>query len=136
MPPSIYTHLAPGQIRLLTPLHHSIGTVWQLRTFSLDDTELNFDALSYTWGSQAETFPIVCNEKLFFVHHNLYSALPYLARRQGNANARPIWIDAVCINQSDELEKGVQMRLMHRIYQRAEKVWAWLGGMRSLQYVV
>lgn len=39
---------------------------------------------------------------------------------------RPIWIDAICINQ-DEEEKINQISLMNQIYRRAETVWLWLG---------
>jgi hypothetical protein len=39
----------------------------------------------------------------------------------------PIWIDAVCINQGDQEEKMVQIRLMNQVYRRARKVWVWLG---------
>lgn len=61
------------------------------------------------------------------VHLNLHSALPFLARRAGNVVPPPIWVDAVCINQNDEEEKVVQIRMMNRIYRRAQSVWVWLG---------
>lgn len=38
-----------------------------------------------------------------------------------------LWIDAVCINQSDRNEKTWQVDLMRFIYQQAYKVFAWLG---------
>lgn len=39
----------------------------------------------------------------------------------------PIWIDAICINQSDEAEKSLRIRLMHKIYRSASHVIVWLG---------
>lgn len=125
-----YTSLAPGEIRLLVPdtLHANNGLSWTLQTVKLDD-ELDFDALSYTWGSQDDTFPVSCNARCFRVHHNLYTALPYLARRENHeqVTTQPIWADAICINQADDEEKAVQIDLMGDIYKRARTVWVWLG---------
>lgn len=39
-----------------------------------------------------------------------------------------IWIDAICINQSDIDEKGTQVSMMDLIYSRASYVVAWLGS--------
>jgi hypothetical protein len=38
-----------------------------------------------------------------------------------------LWVDAICINQSDDEEKSVQVATMLKIFQKAEKVHAWLG---------
>jgi hypothetical protein len=37
-------------------------------------------------------------------------------------------VDAVCINQQDLLEQGVQVRMMWDIYAAAERVVLWLGS--------
>lgn len=39
----------------------------------------------------------------------------------------PIWIDAACINQSDDLEKSSQVSHMGRVYSMAEKTLIFLG---------
>jgi hypothetical protein len=36
-------------------------------------------------------------------------------------------VDALCINQEDNVEKGEQVQLMKAIYQGAKSVVAWLG---------
>jgi hypothetical protein len=97
--------LVDGDIRLLEPTDEADGLHWSIRTASLDSQELEYDALSYVWGSPAQNFPIICNGYSFHVHGNLYSALPFLAQRYKGANSRPIWIDAICINQKDDEEK-------------------------------
>jgi hypothetical protein len=138
LPPFDYTPLATGEIRLLVPDHASEnGLYWQLQTVRLD-TEPDFDALSYTWGSQADTYSISCNHRQLQVHHNLFVALPYLARRgeKKEVTAQPIWIDAVCINQADNDEKNIQINLMHQIYRSARKVWIWLGLTKDLNQLV
>ncbi|QDS71202.1 hypothetical protein FKW77_010275 [Venturia effusa] len=38
-----------------------------------------------------------------------------------------LWIDALCINQDDKAEKTVQVRMMRKIYERADSVNVWLG---------
>ncbi|KAF5697442.1 het-6OR heterokaryon incompatibility (het-6OR allele), partial [Fusarium mundagurra] len=55
---------------------------------------------------------------------NLYSALIHLRDK-----SRPIvlWIDAICINQRDNNEKGVQIQRMGDIYRQAARTIAWLG---------
>lgn len=45
-----------------------------------------------------------------------------------------IWIDAICINQSDDAEKSVQVAMMADIYAGAKNVIVWLGeGTDSLE---
>ncbi|KAF5541072.1 heterokaryon incompatibility het-6 [Fusarium mexicanum] len=55
---------------------------------------------------------------------NLHAALLGLHKY---LNGRPIWTDAVCINQDDPAEKTVQVARMDEIYSAAEKVFIWLG---------
>ena len=38
---------------------------------------------------------------------------------------RLLWIDAICINQSDNAEKSLQIPMMDRIYSKAERVIIW-----------
>jgi hypothetical protein len=38
-----------------------------------------------------------------------------------------MWVDQICINQRDKDEKSHQVRLMDRIYEKAENVIVWLG---------
>lgn len=41
--------------------------------------------------------------------------------------ARPIWVDALSISQSDIQEKNQQVRMIDRIFSQARQVIAWLG---------
>lgn len=126
--PFTYDPLRPGEIRLLYISTLADEAVWCLRTISLhsqqSETHVAFDALSYTWGDLSQTFTFICNDQELRIHHNLKDALPYLAKRHSSL---PIWIDAICINQSDDAEKFAQVRMMHSIYSRANQVWVWLG---------
>ncbi|KAF6809796.1 heterokaryon incompatibility protein [Colletotrichum sojae] len=44
-----------------------------------------------------------------------------------------IWIDSLCINQSDTAEREQQVKLMDRIFSRAETVKVWLGPADTAQ---
>jgi hypothetical protein len=80
-------------------------------------------ALSYCWGEPTCTKKISINGNAVNVTSNLESALRHL-RAKGY---RRLWIDAVCINQRDKIEKSQQLLWMGSIYRRAEEVAAWTG---------
>jgi hypothetical protein len=116
-----------GDIRLLEPTNEADGLHLNIRSASLDNPQLEYDALSYVWGSHMQTFPIICNGYRLHVHGNLHSALPFLARRYEGAKSRPIWIDAICYNQNDLEEKLVHINMIEKIYSSAATVWVWLS---------
>jgi hypothetical protein len=55
---------------------------------------------------------------------NLWEALRHLRYPE---RRRVIWVDALCINQEDTLERNHQVNQMGRIYGEADCVIAWLG---------
>jgi hypothetical protein len=86
---------------------------------------LGYEALSYSWGTSTETIPISINARhSMHIRTNLHSALRHLRRQKDD---RILWIDAVCINQKDNVEKNHQVRMMKRIYEYADQVVIWLG---------
>jgi hypothetical protein len=85
-----------------------------------------YEALSYAWGSAADTNSIVLDGFDFQVTTNLHAALRRLRRENQD---RLLWIDALCINQKDNLEKNHQVSMMKRIFERAEQVVVWLGNL-------
>jgi hypothetical protein len=95
-----------------------------LRVVSLDDKPI-YDAISYVWGSPFPSYQIVCSGNNLPITKNCYDALRSLIR---NSKIRTIWIDAVCINQSDSSEKNHQVPLMPDIYGAAKRVYIWLGN--------
>ena len=52
--------------------------------------------------------------------------------RAGMVAEAALWIDAVCINQEDVLERNQQVMLMGEVYRRASAVLSWLGADWSL----
>jgi hypothetical protein len=82
-----------------------------------------YRALSYCWGNQNVTVEIFVNGRPVQVGVNLKSALKEL-RAQG---LLVLWVDALCINQNDLLERGLQVMRMGLIYSRAVEVVVWPG---------
>jgi hypothetical protein len=86
---------------------------------------LKYLALSYTWGEDTPEKKLIhLNKKEFWIRPNLESALRHI-----RSSILPLffWIDAICINQSDDGEREQQVLLMRDIYQNAGFVIVWLG---------
>lgn len=114
------THGPPGIISLVLQVF-DIGTG--------DGHEYNappYSAVSYTWGSSALTYLVLINDQLFHVRQNLYQFLMEIVQQQGNT-AQWLWIDQLCIDQSNIVERGHQVQSMARIYKNAMEVYVWLG---------
>ena len=84
-----------------------------------------FDALSYVWGKRSQHVPkLVCGTAIIDLTENCYAALWHLRRKLGEVT---IWVDAICIDQHNEVEKSKQIALMESIYTDAKHVYVWLG---------
>ena len=93
--------------------------------FEVDALEcMPYEALSWTWGSAKEvvTIHIEQDVKLYSFHipRNLMQALKTLRHHK---QSRILWIDAICINQSDPMKKNHQLPLIASIYGKAERVY-------------
>jgi hypothetical protein len=84
----------------------------------------DFHAFSYTWGSGDQDRLIIIDGKGFLMARNLQLALWRLRLPDRSVF---LWIDAICINQRDILEKQEQISMMGDIYSIATKVVAYLG---------
>lgn len=114
----------------------------------LTDNDTSYEALSYTWRSSEpdedasvafgnDNYPGTSSLRL---GGNLACALRHLRYAE---KPRKLWIDAVCIDQSNLEERGEQVAEMSTIYQNASCVIVWLGNgsedsdlaMRKLAYL-
>ncbi len=127
--PFVYQPLAIDNIRLLRilPRRDEQPTI-ACHVFDVplvgSETTYLYEALSYVWGSEEKPRSISIDGCDFAVGENLYAALCSL---QHAHLERIIWIDAVCINQDNLVEKGQQVQRMNEIYARARGVIVWLG---------
>jgi hypothetical protein len=86
-------------------------------------------ALSYVWGdATANTKSILVDGVSFNVTQNLYLALCRLVREPRHViDGEYLWVDSVCINQSDIQERDREVKRMGSIYSLARGVGVWLG---------
>jgi hypothetical protein len=123
--------LKPDGIRLLTIIW-TTSDQFELRTECHPLTaDLQFDAISYVWGSAPASVRVKCNDGTLLVTPTAFEMLGYLYLYKPDPQ-RPIWVDAICINQNDAEEKAVQVPLMHRIYSSAKTVLVWPGRLDQI----
>lgn len=125
-----YVHQALDQdrfeirlLRLRPAQDHDSNVHCNLITIPLAEGP-RYEALSYTWGDQREEGTVSIDDSEFHVTANLHTALRYLRTTDRD---RILWVDAMCINQSDNEEKSQQVSQMDRIYSSASGVLIWLG---------
>ncbi|KAM5344284.1 hypothetical protein ACJ41O_012821 [Fusarium nematophilum] len=124
-----YANLDPSktEIRLLLlqpSIYAKADVQCSLHKFSLDDDPA-FEALSYCWGDPTPVKSIILGGQATKVTLSAWSALRALRYR---VRPRVIWIDAICINQTNPTEIASQVQLMGAIYRKATSVRVWLGS--------
>ncbi|KAH7355909.1 heterokaryon incompatibility protein-domain-containing protein, partial [Pyrenochaeta sp. MPI-SDFR-AT-0127] len=127
-----YSPLLPGpdSIRLLRLIPHKDEAApiqCRLMNYTLQASirkPCPYEALSYVWGDTNESLSISIDNFHFSVTINLFAALSRLRDRDFE---RIIWVDAICINQTDDKEKESQIQFMAKIYSQASNVIVWLG---------
>ncbi|KAG0650479.1 Heterokaryon incompatibility protein [Hyphodiscus hymeniophilus] len=94
-----------------------------LQVVSLDDHP-DYETLSYVWGDSKKTKPITVGGAIFNATENLFEFLNCLRHR---TTTRLLWADAICIDQSNNEERGRQIALMTRVYRQAKEALIWFG---------
>ena len=130
----LFSHTDPETGAQTSSWTHPIDTTDPHLYLDLDEDrqyyEPKYEALSYTWCTplHPETAYIATAGSPSFstllVRKSLASALRHLRYPD---RPRTMWIDAICINQSDIDERNEQVVRMAEIYRLAQRVVAWLG---------
>ncbi|KAF8857463.1 hypothetical protein BDZ45DRAFT_690939 [Acephala macrosclerotiorum] len=108
----------PGQFEDSLEVNHHTAP------FKTDDPQ-QYEALSYCWGSaqSAQAITIATlgtpNKGILRVTQNLAIALQHLHFQE---QPHTMWIEAICISQSNNVEKGYQVAIMGDIYRLATSV--------------
>jgi hypothetical protein len=121
-----YMPLKIQEVRLLElfpgrddePIHGSI------RHVSIDDNP-KFSAISYAWGPALKPFYLHTEEGNVSLTSSLHAAL---RRLRSTTESIVLWADAICIDQANFHEKAIQIRILPRIFESAEMVFAWIGN--------
>ncbi|KAF6810605.1 heterokaryon incompatibility protein [Colletotrichum plurivorum] len=92
----------------------------------------SYEALSYTWGDvteveEIEVITTTAEESKSTPLSVTTSCAAALRRLRSSGSPRTLWIDFICINQSDVPERNHQLALMPRIYNGASRVVVYLG---------
>ncbi|KAF2625419.1 HET-domain-containing protein [Macroventuria anomochaeta] len=110
----------------------------------IQDQLPTYEAMSYTWGPPVDSGLIFVRTEISLssglntqeeradqswhqwlpARANLLSALRHLRR---DDSPRDMWIDAICIDQEEVVQKGPQVALMGTLYSQAAGVVVWLG---------
>ncbi|KAM7183351.1 Heterokaryon incompatibility protein (HET) domain containing protein [Naviculisporaceae sp. PSN 640] len=96
----------------------------ELKVVDLSDESTQYEAISYCWGDEKVTTPIIIDEREVPVTVNLNDALKRLRKRD---QGRTVWADAICINQEDTVERQHQVEMMRDIYSHATTVHVFMG---------
>ncbi|KAK8877497.1 HET-domain-containing protein [Apiospora arundinis] len=127
------------QIRVLKILLQATGDSLDCEFDVVDfngTSATSYFALSYTWGGATGADEV---RDIHIIDGTTKQRVPFCVRRnvwdflassvvRKDLGGRPVYIDAICINQLDNDEKGHQIQLMQSVYSQALKVIIWLGS--------
>lgn len=82
-----------------------------------------YEAVSYVWGPPNFNRPITCNRATLCITPSCEGILLGLRRK---TRRRLLWIDSICIDQSNLDERNHQVFMMDEIYKSANRVLIWL----------
>nr|RBQ83256.1 hypothetical protein FVER53263_20271 [Fusarium verticillioides] len=98
--------------------------IGNFRVVPLDDPP-EYTAISYCWDNSADIARIEFhNGDSLPLSQTLLDLFISLMKKSSKFT---VWIDAICINQQDTVEKEFQVPLMGKIYSRSAEVLVWLG---------
>ncbi|KAL4727146.1 hypothetical protein ACLX1H_006047 [Fusarium chlamydosporum] len=88
------------------------------------ESVFDYEALSYVWGSQSTPCEVMVDDKFMSITTSLYDALCHLRKSDEDLI---LWVDGLCIDQSNTKERSHQVNHMSEIYRKADNVIIWLG---------
>lgn len=101
--------------------------IFECRIITLDGDH-SFEALSYVWGDEHPKRTVQISGYSVEVTRMLYTAFEHLRHP---LEKRTLWIDQVCIDQTNDDEKSHQVSLMRMIYKKCSQCVVWLGDIPS-----
>jgi hypothetical protein len=88
-----------------------------------------YEALSYVWGEGHPQKDVDIAGQRITITDNLYSALQ---RLRHPVKKRTVWVDQLCIDQSDNSERSSQVAMMRDIYRKCSCCIIWLGELNVI----
>ncbi|KAH3971735.1 hypothetical protein HBH98_126210 [Parastagonospora nodorum] len=128
----VYKALGPRHIRLFRISGAlEAADIGHFEEFSLDDVPA-FYTLSHCWGCERQEYTFTIEGHTLKISKHLADGLQCLQQLAGvHSSLSPplqyVWIDCICIDQTNLNERATQVRLMGTIYSRAIRTLIWLG---------
>lgn len=124
-----YLSLGEDEIRLLViePASVCRSSVLECRIKHIllaQEPRSQYDTISYCWGNSKDRTYIKIKEQFLAVPTSAERAL---RKMRDPIKERTVWIDAICIDQKDKLERGMQVNMMDRIYGSTQRNLIFLG---------
>ncbi|KAL5410048.1 hypothetical protein PMIN03_005624 [Paraphaeosphaeria minitans] len=129
-----YDAVQEGRFRLLRVKRpwDMIPFECDLVTFDLDAEIPEYTAVSYAWGPDpARPKALGVNGRRLQVTESAYQVVHDLTPEKGE---RYIWVDFICINQEDVIERANQVKRMGLIYAKASQVTIILNTVTPVDY--
>ncbi|EME78945.1 uncharacterized protein MYCFIDRAFT_122405, partial [Pseudocercospora fijiensis CIRAD86] len=110
-----YSPLKEGtnEIRVLHVLRQSGQGTLRARLEHAPLDKAPYETVSYCWGDPTPSRVLVVNGARLLIPQSSWQALNRLAF---DNKERTLWIDAICINQQENDERGHQVALMREVY--------------------
>jgi hypothetical protein len=126
LPPLPALGQKPYYTRILTlfPGKMDAPLFCSMQIIDLNHPPFAFEALSYVWGKAKSPEHLFCDDGHLEITVNLDKALRHLRL---SSMSRRLWVDAICIDQTDLAERARQVQYMRLVYKRASRVIVWLG---------
>jgi hypothetical protein len=130
-----YSAVQEGHFRLLLVKRpwDMVPFECELVSFGLDAELPEYTAVSYAWGPDPSRPKAISVDARFRlqVTESAYQVVHDLAPERGE---RYIWVDFICINQEDVIERASQVKRMGLIYSKATQVTVILNTVTPVDY--
>lgn len=136
-----YSKLTSGRsirlLRALNPLELGLKA-YELVEHKLPETDIEtldvssspYVAMSYCWGTSKASAPLLITtngqQSIIPVTLNAWEAIERTAPALTHFK-KTFWIDQVCIDQEDDVERAQQVEIMGEVYRRCWHCMIWLG---------
>jgi hypothetical protein len=121
-----YTTLTSEEHFRLLAVEPSIESgrfLYEMRTFGISEAP-PFESVSYVWGQDERKYTLSFSDSsVLKITPSLFLALPLLSQ---HCRTGYLWIDQICIDQSNLDERNHQVKSMGAIYRKADKVLVFL----------
>lgn len=125
---SVWMPLELGQLRMLVlrPCKYPEEPVRCDLMIDAIENKPNYTFLSYVWGDHSHQRSLRVNGREGIITSSLLWALLNIRFRE-SPMPKVLWVDQLCINQSDSAERTHQLRQLSSIVGQARRVHCWLN---------